>query len=90
MTGPSRTAIALGRNVSTYINDVAATRTGIVGDVFSIANTANVGINNCSATGYSTSGGAAFAIGSCNYVTFTGTNTARTSAYAVYMNNSFI
>ena len=90
VTGPSRTAIALGRNVSTYINDVAATRTGIVGDVFSIANTANVGINNCSATGYSTSGGAAFAIGSCNYVTFTGTNTARTSAYAVYMNNSFI
>ena len=90
MTGPSRTAVALQRNVSAYMNAVAATRTGRVGDVFIIANTANVGINNCSATGYSTSGGAAFAIGGCNYVTFTGTTTARTSAYAVYMNNSFI
>lgn len=72
------------------MNAVAATRTGIVGDVFSIANTANVGINDCSATGYLPSGGAVFAIGNCNYVTFNGTNTASTSAYAVYMNNSFI
>lgn len=90
VTGPSRIAVALARNVSAYINDVTATRTGTVGDVFNIANTANVGINGCSATGYLPSGGAAFAIGSCNYVTFTGTNTARTSAYALYMNNSFI
>lgn len=90
VTGPSRHSFALARNVSAYLNDVTATRTGTAGDVFTIANTANVGINNCSATGYSTSGGAAFAIGGCNYVTFTGTTTARTSAYAVYMNNSFI
>lgn len=90
VTGPSRVAVALARNVSAYINDVAATRTGTVGDVFNIANTANVGINACSATGYLSSGGAAFAIGSCNYVTLTGTNTARTSAYALYMNNSFV
>lgn len=78
------------RNVSAYLNDVTATRTGIAGDVFSISSTANVGIEDCSATGYSTSGGAVFAIGNCNYVTFNGTNTASTSAYALYMNNSFI
>lgn len=90
VTGPSRIAVALQRNVSAYMNAVAATRTGGVGDVFAIRNTANVDINNCSATGYSTSGGAAFAIGGCNYVTFTGTTTARTSAYAVYMADSFI
>lgn len=90
VTGPSRHAFALSRNVSAHLNDVTATRTGIAGDVFSISSTANVGIEDCSATGYSTSGGAAFAIGSCNYVTFNGTNTASTSAYAVYMNNSFI
>lgn len=58
--------------------------------MFSIANTANVGIVNCSATGYSTSGGAAFVFAHCNYVALTGTNTASTSAYALYMNNSFI
>lgn len=90
VTGPSRTAVALARDVSAYMNAVSATRTGTVGDVFIIANTANVGINSCSATGYLPSGGAAFAIGNCNYVTFTGTNTARTSAYALYMSNSFI
>ena len=58
--------------------------------MFSIANTAQVGISNCSATGYTKSGGAAFVFANCNYVTLTGTNTARTSAYALYMNNSFI
>lgn len=90
VTGPSRIAVALSRNVSAYMNAVAATRTGAVGDVFNIANTANVGIADCSATGYSTSGGAAFTIAHCNYVTFTGTNTASTSAYAIYMVNSVI
>lgn len=90
MTGSSRIAVALARNVSAYINDVTGTRTGTAGDVFSIAYTANVGIVNCSATGYSTSGGAAFVFANCNYVTLTGTNTASTSAYALYMDNSFI
>lgn len=80
----------MARNVSAYLNDVTATRTGTAGDVLSIATEGNVGIKDCSATGYSTSGGAAFAIGNCNYVTLTGTNTARTSAYALYMNNSFV
>ncbi len=90
VTGPSKIAVALSRNVSAYINDVTGTRTGTAGDVFNIANTANVSIKDCSATGYSTSGGGAFVFGSCNYVTLTGTNTASTSAYALYMNNSFI
>ena len=90
VTGPSRTAIALARNVSAYLNDVTTTRTGTAGDVLSIMTTVNVGIEDCSATGYSTSRGAAFAIGSCNYVTLTGTNTAGTSAYALYMDNSFV
>lgn len=90
VTGPSKIAVALSRNVSAYINDVTGTRTGTAGDVFNIANTANVGIEDCSATGYSKSGGAAFVFANCNYVTLTGTNTASTSAYALYMNNSFI
>ena len=58
--------------------------------MFNIANTANVIIVNCSATGYSKSGGGAFVFGSCNYVTLAGTITASTSAYAVYMNNNFV
>lgn len=90
MTGPSKLAVALARNVSAYINDVTGTRTGTAGDVFNIANTANVGIQDCSATGYSETRGAAFTIGHCNYVSFTGTNTASTSAYAIYMVNSVI
>lgn len=90
VTGPSKIAVALARNVSAYINDVTGTRTGTAGDVFNIANTANVGIEDCSATGYSKTSGAAFTIGHCNYVSFTGTNTASTSAYAIYMVNSVI
>lgn len=90
VTGPSKIAVALSRNVSAYINDVTGTRTGTAGDVFNIANTANVSIKDCSATGYSKTSGAAFTIGHCNYVAFTGTNTASTSAYAIYMVNSVI
>lgn len=90
VTGPRKIAVALARNVSAYINDVTGTRTGTAGDVFNIANTANVSIKDCSATGYSTTSGAAFDIAHCNYVAFTGTNTASTSAYAIYMVNSVI
>lgn len=90
VTGPRKIAVALARNVSAYINDVTGTRTGTAGDVFNIANTANVSIKDCSATGYSTTSGAAFTIVHCNYVAFTGTNTASTSAYAIYMVNSVI